>query len=129
MISKIHLLLLSTLIFRFPYFLKTKIEIKEIFKGLGTFSLPFSFTFLIKMNSTITKSLWIKFDLVQNCFDMSVPKLFVFDLDGCCWEPEMYQLWGACVRNLKNCRENLWTGRVSEVQTQQATHLRLQNKQ
>ena len=31
---------------------------------------------------------------------MSVPKLFVFDLDGCCWEPEMYQLWGACVRNL-----------------------------
>ena len=25
---------------------------------------------------------------------MSVPKLFVFDLDNCVWFPEMYQLWG-----------------------------------
>ena len=24
----------------------------------------------------------------------SVPKVFVFDLDGCCWDPEMYELWG-----------------------------------
>jgi len=23
-----------------------------------------------------------------------VPKAFVFDLDGCCWDPEMYELWG-----------------------------------
>ena len=23
-----------------------------------------------------------------------VPKVFVFDLDGCCWDPEMYELWG-----------------------------------
>lgn len=25
---------------------------------------------------------------------MRVPKLFVFDLDNCCWYPEMYMLWG-----------------------------------
>ena len=24
----------------------------------------------------------------------SIPKLIVFDLDGCVWEPEMYELWG-----------------------------------
>ena len=24
----------------------------------------------------------------------AVPKVFVFDLDGCCWDPEMYELWG-----------------------------------
>ena len=23
-----------------------------------------------------------------------IPKVFVFDLDGCCWDPEMYELWG-----------------------------------
>jgi len=23
-----------------------------------------------------------------------VPKAVVFDLDGCCWDPEMYELWG-----------------------------------
>jgi len=23
-----------------------------------------------------------------------VPKVFVFDLDGCCWDPEMYELYG-----------------------------------
>ena len=23
-----------------------------------------------------------------------VPRAFVFDLDGCCWDPEMYELWG-----------------------------------
>ena len=23
-----------------------------------------------------------------------VPRVFVFDLDGCCWDPEMYELWG-----------------------------------
>jgi len=23
-----------------------------------------------------------------------LPKAFVFDLDGCCWDPEMYELWG-----------------------------------
>ena len=22
------------------------------------------------------------------------PKLYVFDLDNCCWLPEMFQLWG-----------------------------------
>nr|ACO15713.1 Magnesium-dependent phosphatase 1 [Caligus clemensi] len=25
---------------------------------------------------------------------MSIPKVFAFDLDGCVWEPEMYELWG-----------------------------------
>merc|ERR1712130_11326 len=24
-----------------------------------------------------------------------IPKVFVFDLDGCVWEPEMYELWGS----------------------------------
>lgn len=24
----------------------------------------------------------------------AMPKLIVFDLDGCVWEPEMYELWG-----------------------------------
>ena len=24
----------------------------------------------------------------------AMPKMFVFDLDGCVWDPEMYQLWG-----------------------------------
>ena len=24
----------------------------------------------------------------------SVPRVFVFDLDGCCWDPEMYEIWG-----------------------------------
>jgi len=37
---------------------------------------------------------------------MSVPKLFVFDLDNCVWYPEMYQLWGSSgppfVRNADN---------------------------
>ena len=23
-----------------------------------------------------------------------LPKALVFDLDGCCWDPEMYELWG-----------------------------------
>ena len=23
-----------------------------------------------------------------------LPKVVVFDLDGCCWDPEMYELWG-----------------------------------
>ena len=23
-----------------------------------------------------------------------LPKVLVFDLDGCCWDPEMYELWG-----------------------------------
>ena len=23
-----------------------------------------------------------------------IPKMFVFDLDGCVWEPEMYEMWG-----------------------------------
>jgi magnesium-dependent phosphatase 1 len=23
-----------------------------------------------------------------------IPKMFVFDLDGCVWEPEMYEIWG-----------------------------------
>jgi magnesium-dependent phosphatase 1 len=25
---------------------------------------------------------------------MSVPRAFAFDLDGCLWDPEMYELWG-----------------------------------
>ena len=24
----------------------------------------------------------------------ALPKVIVFDLDGCVWDPEMYQLWG-----------------------------------
>ena len=34
-----------------------------------------------------------------------VPKVLVFDLDGCVWDPEMYELWGgggAPFKNLKN---------------------------
>lgn len=30
----------------------------------------------------------------QNSFPKTLPKVLVFDLDGCCWNPEMYQLWG-----------------------------------
>ena len=25
----------------------------------------------------------------------SLPKVVVFDLDGCVWDPEMYELWGS----------------------------------
>lgn len=25
---------------------------------------------------------------------MVLPRCLVFDLDGCCWDPEMYELWG-----------------------------------
>ena len=35
-----------------------------------------------------------------------IPKMFVFDLDNCVWNPEMYQLWGSggppFVRNADN---------------------------
>jgi hypothetical protein len=35
----------------------------------------------------------------SNCFlynrmTSKIPKMFVFDLDGCVWEPEMYEIWG-----------------------------------
>ena len=26
--------------------------------------------------------------------EKKLPKVVVFDLDGCCWDPEMYELWG-----------------------------------
>ena len=26
--------------------------------------------------------------------DIRIPKVLVFDLDGCVWDPEMYELWG-----------------------------------
>ena len=30
----------------------------------------------------------------SNMASKTIPKVFVFDLDGCCWDPEMYELWG-----------------------------------
>ena len=56
---------------------------------------------------------------------MSVPKLFVFDLDGCVWEPEMYELWGGGAPftynskngNLKDCsnKDVYLLGAVREI--------------
>ena len=30
----------------------------------------------------------------HNSISKAVPKVLVFDLDGCVWDPEMYELWG-----------------------------------
>ena len=32
--------------------------------------------------------------VLSNNYIMTVPKLMVFDLDGCLWDPEMYELIG-----------------------------------
>ena len=33
-------------------------------------------------------------DCKLNTMTTALPKVVVFDLDGCVWDPEMYQLWG-----------------------------------
>lgn len=37
----------------------------------------------------------------------AVPKVVVFDLDGCVWDPEMYQLWGGGAPFAPDGRGNL----------------------
>ena len=32
--------------------------------------------------------------LLRKMMGTRLPKALVFDLDGCCWDPEMYELWG-----------------------------------
>ena len=49
-----------------------------------------------------TLSQWVNYQIADfmSCTSIlrnmakKVPKVFVFDLDGCCWDPEMYELWG-----------------------------------
>ena len=59
----------------------------------------------IEFRKNINREIAWKMSLNDESNIKSVPKVLVFDLDGCVWDPEMYELWGgggAPFKNLPN---------------------------
>lgn len=62
----------------------------------------------------------------------ALPKLVVFDLDGCVWYPEMYMLWGGgspfqldpSTGDLKDCsgKRTYLMGAVRQIMHEQVDH-------